>query len=306
MRWSGDNPPQGALITYYPKNQPAGEVNITVTDAAGKVVRRMRRVSDDAGVNRVPWDLRYDAAVGGGGGFGGGGGRGAGAAGQEADTSLEAVRARRRAQASLATETGGGDEFFGPVGGPNVLPGIYTVTLTADGKSYVKTVQVQNDPRSDMTATELSAQLDASMQARDLTTRSNRIIARVDNLSRQLTSLQEQFRAPANAEVSRSIESALKDLKQFKDSVLARPVAGLGYRQYPRLREEIQTVSGMVSRPLLPPTEGEMLRLAELKGETDAAQARLDAFVRDRIGAINSALGSSPHIITSSGAPGGT
>jgi hypothetical protein len=62
----------------------------------------------------------------------------------------------------------------------------------------------------------------------------------------------------------------------------------------------------MVSRPLLPPTEGEMLRLAELKGETDAAQARLDAFVRDRIGAINSALGSSPHIITSSGAPGGT
>jgi Flagellar hook capping protein len=93
MRWAGDNPPQGALITYYLKNQPAGEVNITVTDAAGKVVRRMRRVSDDAGVNRVPWDLRYDAPVGGGGGFGGGGGgRGAGAAGQEADTSLEAVR----------------------------------------------------------------------------------------------------------------------------------------------------------------------------------------------------------------------
>jgi hypothetical protein len=304
MRWSGDNPPQGALVTYYLKNQPAGEVNITVTDAAGKVVRRMRRVADDAGVNRVAWDLRYDAPVGGGGGFGGGG-RGAGAAGQEADTSLEAVRARRRAQASLNAETGGGDEFFGPVGGPSVLPGVYTVTLTADGKSYVKTVQVENDPRSDMTPAELSAQLDASMQARDLTTRSNRIIARVDNLSRQLTALQEQFRAPANADVARDIASAIKDLKQFKDSVLARPIPGLGYRQYPRLREEIQTISGMVSRPLLPPTEGELLRLSELKVETDAAQARLDAFVRDRIGAINSALGSSPHIITTGGAAGG-
>jgi hypothetical protein len=155
-----------------------------------------------------------------------------------------------------------------------------------------------------MTPAELSAQLDASMQARDLTTRSNRIIARVDNLSRQLTSLQEQFRAPANADVARDIASAIKDLKQFKDSVLARPVAGLGYRQYPRLREEIQTLSGMVSRPLLPPTEGELLRLSELKAETDAAQARLDTFVRDRIGAINQALGSSPHIVVSGGAAG--
>lgn len=30
-------------------------------------------------------------------------------------------------------------------------------------------------------------------------------------------------------------DGALKDLKQSRDSVLVRPVAGLGYRQYPRL-----------------------------------------------------------------------
>jgi hypothetical protein len=34
------------------------------------------------------------------------------------------------------------------------------------------------------------------------------------------------------------IDGALRDLRQFRDSVLARPVGGLGYRQYPRLREE--------------------------------------------------------------------
>ena len=39
--------------------------------------------------------------------------------------------------------------------------------------------------------------------------------------------------------------------------MLARPLAGLGYRQYPRLREEAQTVAGMVSRPMMPPTAGE-------------------------------------------------
>ena len=94
------------------------------------------------------------------------------------------------------------------------------------------------------------------------------------------------------------VDSALRDLRHFRDSVLARPLAGLGYRQYPRLREEVQTVSGMVWRPLMPPTAGEMLRLAELKTETDAAQARLDAIIASRVAKINQALAGTPHVIT--------
>ena len=46
-----------------------------------------------------------------------------------------------------------------------------------------------------------------------------------------------------------TVDTTVKELRHFRDSVLARPLAGLGYRQYPRLREEVQTVSGMVSRP---------------------------------------------------------
>jgi len=102
---------------------------------------------------------------------------------------------------------------------------------------------------------------------------------------------------PPAGEALRDIDDALKALKQFRDSVLVRPVPGLGYRQYPRLREEIQTVSGMVSRPLMPPTAGELQRLAELKTETDQAQARLDALIRDRIAPINQLLGGTPHVI---------
>jgi hypothetical protein len=83
--------------------------------------------------------------------------------------------------------------------------------------------------------------------------------------------------------------------------VLARPLAGLGYRQYPRLREEAQTISGSISRPQWPVTAGEKLRSGELKVETDDAQGRLDAIVRERIGKINELLKGSPHIIT----PGG-
>jgi hypothetical protein len=129
---------------------------------------------------------------------------------------------------------------------------------------------------------------------------------------RQLSGLQDQLRrAPRSGtngaagasdstqqRVLADVDSALRDLRHFRDSVLARPLQGLGYRQYPRLREEVQTVSGMVWRPIMPPTAGEMLRLGELKTETDGAQARLDAIIASRVPRINGALAGTPHVIT--------
>ena len=90
----------------------------------------------------------------------------------------------------------------------------------------------------------------------------------------------------------------MRDLRHFRDSVLARPIAGLGYRQYPRLREEVQQVSGSIARPQWPVTAGEKLRSTELVSETGDAEGRLDALVRERIGKINELLKGSQHIIT--------
>ena len=87
-------------------------------------------------------------------------------------------------------------------------------------------------------------------------------------------------------------------LRHFRDSVLARPIAGLGYRQYPRLREEVQTISGMISRPQWPITDGEKTRSGELVLETDDAQKRLDTIVRDRVGKINDMLKGTQHVVT--------
>jgi hypothetical protein len=51
--------------------------------------------------------------------------------------------------------------------GPLVLPGVYTVTLTVDGKAYKETVSVKNDPRSPASASELRAQHDLQMKLYD-------------------------------------------------------------------------------------------------------------------------------------------
>jgi hypothetical protein len=311
-KWTGENPPAGALITYFLKTQPSGEVNITISDKDGRTVRRMRRVSDDAGLNRVAWDLRTDAPAGtAGGGRGGRGGGGAQPRAADADTSLAAVRARRAAAQSDA-EQGGGDEGGGGGGGRggggglDVLPGTYTVAVSVNGRQLTKPVQVQLDPRSDMTAAQLATQNQTAAQLNDILARVNRVITGADDLLAQLTSLQTQLRREQGGgvvqqgQVLGDIDGTIRDLRHFRDSVLARPLPGLGYRQYPRLREEAQTVAGMVSRPMMPPTAGELLRMNELRTEADQAQARLDAIVSGRVAKINQSLAGTPHVITPS------
>ena len=162
-----------------------------------------------------------------------------------------------------------------------------------------------------MTPAQLTAQFQSATELNDLAVRVNRVVTTTDDLIQQLTSLQDQLRRAGRAgagqgggvvqqsqAVLADIGSALGDLRHFRDSVLARPLAGLGYRQYPRLREEVQSVSGMVSRPMMPPTAGELLRMGELKTEADQAQARLDSIIQNRVVKINQALSGTPHVIT--------
>ena len=94
------------------------------------------------------------------------------------------------------------------------------------------------------------------------------------------------------------VDSTIKELTHFRDSTLVRPEPVMGYRQYPRLREEITTVAGMVWRGIHAPTAGETLRTSKLKTETDAAQTRLDRLIGTRIDAINKLFGTTPRIMT--------
>ncbi len=296
--YKGENPPNGAIISYFLKAQPADEVNIEITDAAGKLVRRFRRVPDEAGVSRVTWDLRYESPAGAAPGRGAGRG-GAGAA-APVDTTLQGLRERRRAAAAAGNDAGEEENFFGPAA-VAAMPGTYQVTLLVNGKKFTKPVTIQNDPRVEMTPAQVASQFDAAKAVEATQTRVTRVIAGVDDLVRQLTGVQTTLRSARDANMTATlteIEGTIKDLRHFRDSVLARPIAGLGYRQYPRLREEVQTISGMISRPQWPITDGEKTRSGELVVETDDAQKRLDTIVRDRVGKINDMLKGTQHVIT--------
>jgi len=335
--FAAQNPPAGALIDYYLKADVNGPIVITIADKSGKTIRTIRSTANKAGVNRVVWDLRYDpptpapgAGPGGGGGFGrgsgggqaAGGGQGRGAAGAQA--AAGAAPSGPASGDQPAAEEGGGRFGFG--GGPSVVPGDYTITLRASGKQLSKTVRVGLDPRIKISDADLNAQLDAALRLRDLSSTLNNVVARVDDLTRQLTGLSETMRrvpdpaatagravdgagdgngaGPAarpaqSGDAAADITAALDELKRLRATLVRE--APFGYRYPPRLREEVQSLGGSINSAIAPPTEPQMLRLREVTEETQKAVADLNAIIGGSIRRVNEKLSSQPHVMT--GAP---
>jgi photosystem II stability/assembly factor-like uncharacterized protein len=287
--WSGQNPPNGAIVSYYLKSEARGPVAITISDAEGRTIRQLRSVPRDSGVNRTVWDLRHEGpravqtdsgpagVPGGGGGGGGGGGFGGGGA------------------------------------GPAVLPGEYTITLRANDKTLTTKVQVRTDPRVEVTMAELKTQHDVALTVRDLVSRANQMLEQTDGMTRQLTSVNTTLRSSTRAASStadgmavqqganaalQAVQAAQARLKSFRDEKLNRPVQGLGYRQYPRLREELNSLSGQVQRPFDDPTDAQLGRLRELTDETAALEGELQSIVMTEIARVNQLLAGTPHVIT--------
>ncbi len=107
--YAGDNPPDGALITYY-LARAARQATITIFDSLGHTVRHLSRddVPKHAGMNRASWDLNEDGPV---------------------------------------KWTSTFKENQGPDTGAEAVPGTYTVQLTIDGVSKSQSLVLKMDPR---------------------------------------------------------------------------------------------------------------------------------------------------------------
>lgn len=121
------NPPRGAMISYYLKQEANESVEVIIKDSAGQEISQLRGTKKP-GVNRITWDLRHTVPS---------------APGASADR-------RFRAQ------------------GPYVLPGEYQVTLKAAGQEITKSIEVEGDPRIDISFADRKAQHDTLMDILNL------------------------------------------------------------------------------------------------------------------------------------------
>jgi photosystem II stability/assembly factor-like uncharacterized protein len=126
------NPPFGAVLTYYLPKAPKGEVQIAITDAAGKTIRTLRGPAQ-AGLNRTCWDLRQAGPL------------------------------PENAHPQMAGCTGVGNRGGA---GPIVMPGKYSVSVTPPGGKPLRTgVTVAPDPHFPISDTDRAARQAALVSA---------------------------------------------------------------------------------------------------------------------------------------------
>jgi len=126
--FSGDNPPDAAVITYYQKSRHLfGKLKIEILDAAGKVIDTVP-ASKRPGLNRVTWSMHEKPP-------------------------------RVPPGAQIA---------FAGINGVRVLPGTYTVRMTKNDKPYETKLTVALDRRDKFSEADRKAQYDAAQRVKEL------------------------------------------------------------------------------------------------------------------------------------------
>ena len=77
--------------------------------------------------------------------------------------------------------------------GPKVVPGVYTVRLTVDGKPRTQPLEIIMDPRSPATPEILGQQLQLGQQIFADTMEARRALAEIDSVRKQLADLQQKI-----------------------------------------------------------------------------------------------------------------
>ena len=200
---TAENPPAGAIIDYFLKSN-ASTVTLEILDAQQKLVRRFSSedrhpekhpplpiaerwfpkpevLGTNPGMHRFVWDLSCGSSGG----------------------------------PSVDEES----EYRSPRG-PKVVPGLYTVRLTVDGRPQIQPLTVVMDPRSPATQEILHQQLQLGQQIFAETLEARRALAEIASLQKQLAD-REQKLGKNNSD----IKSALADARTEISKIEAGPGA---------------------------------------------------------------------------------
>jgi hypothetical protein len=272
----GENPPQGAAIYYYLKEKPKGALTIDVLDAQGTRVRRLSSTPRDAsgsgdhveretedlkkqalpvepGVQRAVWNLRHEGA--------------------------------KRIQGAKI-------DWGSPEVGPLVVPGAYTVRITADGRSLTTPVRVLPDPRAKVSQADLEAQVQFVLKVRDAMTRLTEMVESLRSIRRQLADrqalLKDDVRAKELVAASEALIKRLDDLENQAHNPTAEVVYDIlamkgGTRLYSRLSPLVDFARDGSG----PPTQGVREVFAGQEKELNGYLGQFDSLISADLAKVN-------------------
>ena len=274
--WQGANPPRGARIYYWLKDEPKDDIKLEILDASGRVVSTMSSkapeltgsteyVEDEKegleqlvlpkgkGVQRAVWPILWSGA--------------------------EMIPGSKL------------DSGY-PLIGPAALPGTYTVRLTAGGQTATAPLEVLPDPRSTDNPQDLEEQLRFALDVRDQITRLTRATVRLQSVRQQLAARNDLLaKEPAAKDLIAGSKDLIDKLNAV-DAKLHNPKAEISYdvlamrggaMLYSRLSPLFNVVKGGDGAP----TQGMREVLAVYKKDLDTQEAALDALLDKDLAALN-------------------
>jgi hypothetical protein len=93
------------------------------------------------------------------------------------------------------------------------------------------------------------------------------------------------------------VRAAEAAVQAVSDEYLRRPPPRMGYRQRPRVSEELRSLMGSIANVEAPPTVPQMARLQEIRVEAQQAVDALNQVLDTRIKELNDKLGDRPRIL---------
>jgi len=141
----GENPPYGAPINYFLRSGGASQVTVRIADEKGQTIRTLE-APHHAGINRVWWDLRYEATDG--------------ALLRTKPVNAPWFELTRDNTRKFPEPRDGRASILAP-------PGRYTVMLSVDGKDMSQALQVLKDPNTAGSEADIMAQTQLLLKARD-------------------------------------------------------------------------------------------------------------------------------------------
>ena len=197
----GHNPPRGALVSYYFKTAPKGEVTLEILDAQGTVVRQyssvekkeaetppewpdleppQEKIPTEAGMNRFAWDLRYQGPH------------------------------------KLPGEVGAEYRSKGPM----APPGNYQVRLTAEGKSLTVPLALKMDPRVSVPAADIEKEFDLELKIRGVLSDLHDTVREIRETRMQLHSLHGRLEGVRFKPISDSSDAIDKKMAPIEERLL--------------------------------------------------------------------------------------
>jgi photosystem II stability/assembly factor-like uncharacterized protein len=253
---AGQNPPGGALMEYYLKQPPGGELTLTVLDAAGQVIQQFssqakdnRRIAAEPGVNRFYWDMRYPNA-------------------REATSAVQLA----------------GFEASRPVP-PVAPPGRYMARLTAGGLTLERSFEIRKDPRAPANDADLKEQFDLLVKIRDRVSEVSDALNKLRDARRQLD---EREKKGANVAAARQKLLAIEGL-------LTRLTGSHSLEMGPKgLANKLGTLSGAVATGDVKPTKQMYTLFDDLSARVAEQLRQLDEVIAKEVGAPAGAGGTKP------------